>query len=413
MNAIPGWTILAYLDGNGELEPEIAAAYRELEAVAANGQTKVLLEVGRLEQSIVRLIRPDVKPDKESWNGVRRCQFNAGEGIPPKDLGNINMADPQCLYEFLLWGLKNTDTDHVLLVLGGHACEYIGLMNDYSGQYPAIMGIPEFVTALEMAAVTTGRAIDLLLIDACYCNNIETLYELGRSGDPAVKTLITYREYAGAEGISFHELLKAVGDSGTAGPEELADRICSGLSSDLVARVIRTQKLEQLKRLFDRIARKALSSNMRSTADLSGLLSIGAEENKQERAEAEKISHIVSDLTISRRAKARYPGKDIGVLDKYIPDKGLAALYYRLAFARDNTWAQLLCSQLEKQYTLLIAIGFSPLLIPEEKVRALIESCNPCLELCTVDALCKELIDKKGWDEQLFPNLQNVHEPRN
>lgn len=403
MDRIPGWTILAYLDGNGELEPEIAAAYCELEAAAADGQTKVLLEAGRLEQSSVQIIRPGIRPDRERWDGVRRHQLRAGEKIPPNDLGRINMADPKSLYDFLLWGFKNTDTDHVMLILGGHACEYIGLMNDYSGKYPAIMGLPELAAALELAANAMGRVIDLLVVDACYCNNIETLYELGHRENSAVKTLITHREYAGAKGMSFRELLKTVEKNGTASPRELADRICSELSSDLVARSVQPKSLEQLKRLFDRLARRALCAETRGAADPSGLLAKKAGENKYDWDEADEISRIVSELTIGQGTKARHPGGEIGILDQYLPDRELVPLYYRLAFARDNAWTQLLCSQLnEKQYTLLIAIGFSPLLISGGKVRALIESCNPWADVCTTDAIFKGLIDKRGWNKQLF-----------
>ncbi|UZT82746.1 clostripain-related cysteine peptidase [Caproicibacterium sp. BJN0003] len=407
MNAIPGWTILAYLDGNGELEPEIAAEYCELKAAAINGKPKVLLQIGRLKQSTVQLIRPDAKPDQEIWDGVRRYQFNTDEEIPPEDLGDVNLADPNCLYDFLLWGLKNTNTKHVMLILGGHACEYIGLMNDYSGKYPAIMGIPELVTAIEMAANAGEHAIDLLLMDACYCNNIETLYEFGYREDAAVKLLITYRQNANAAGISFRELLKAVGESNVGNrPKELANKICSELSADLVARVVQSKSLRQLKRLFDSLARRALSSNVCIEKDLSTLFSVKAGENKFEWNEAERISHIVSDLTISPKTKVQNTGKDIGILDQYIPNQGLASFYYRLAFARDNAWAQLLCSQIkEKNYTLLVTIGFSPLLIPEAKVRGLIKSCNPYTASFLINVICSKLIDERKWDKHLFPNI--------
>lgn len=406
MNAIPGWTILVYLDGNGELEPEIAAEYCELKAAAIDEKPKVLLQIGRLQQSTVQLIRPAAETDQEIWGGVRRYQFNTGEEIPPKDLGNINLADPNCFYDFLIWGLKNTDTKHVMLILGGHTCEYIGLMNDYSGKYPAIMGIPELVSAIQMAANAEGHVIDLLLMDACYCNNIETLYELGYRENSAVNMLITYRENANAAGISFRKLLKAVRENDTASPKELANRICSELSSDLVARVVRPKSMKQLKRLFDHLARRVLSSNVCRIKNPSELFSVKAGENKFEWDEAEGISRIISGLTISQETRVQNQGKNISVLDQYIPDKELTALYDRLAFARDNAWTQLLCSQMkEEQYTLLITIGFSPLVIPEAKVQALIKSCNPYADSSFVDAICRKLVDAKGWNKHLFPTL--------
>ncbi|MPM61888.1 hypothetical protein SDC9_108752 [bioreactor metagenome] len=78
-----------------------------------------------------------------------------------------------------------------MMILGGHSCEYIGMMNDYSQDKPYIMGIPEISLVFKYVKNTVGSQIDLLIFDTCLFNNIELLYELGYYGTPAVKTALT------------------------------------------------------------------------------------------------------------------------------------------------------------------------------------------------------------------------------
>lgn len=85
-------------------------------------------------------------------------------------------------------------------------------------------------------------------------------------------------------------------------------------------------------------------------------------------------------------------------MDKYIPDIGTAALYYRLAFARNNNWSTLICSKLpESNYRLIVSIGFAPMILPINKIVALIISSNPDLTADDANGILKRLAARRNW----------------
>lgn len=151
MNAISKWVILTYLDGNSELEPEMAAAKCDMEKATLCEDVKVLLEIGLVDKETVKILRPDGKTGalNEMWNGVRRYHLCQSGCRFEENMGERNMADPNCLYEFIRWGMENYKAEHYMLILGGHSCEYIGMLNDYSQDMPYIMGIPAISLVLE------------------------------------------------------------------------------------------------------------------------------------------------------------------------------------------------------------------------------------------------------------------------
>lgn len=136
MENISKWVIMAYLDGNSELEPEMATAKSDMEKVNLCEGVEVLLEIGLLDKETVQILRPGGKPSAEKWSGTRRYHLCRAGCWLEEDMGKTNMADPSCLYEFIRWGMENYKAEHYMLILGGHSCEYIGMMNDYSQDKP-------------------------------------------------------------------------------------------------------------------------------------------------------------------------------------------------------------------------------------------------------------------------------------
>ena len=197
------WVIMAYMDGNNELEPETVAAIREMEeTVKQTSKTLLFLQIGRLAEKTVHILRPELTNSLscDPWNGVRRYAISQSGKILLGELGESNMADPQCLYDFLSFCMEQ-EAQHYMLILSGHSCEYIGLLNDYSGKGPCLMGIPELALVLEYIKKSFGKNIDVLVLDTCYSNNIEFLCELGANGS-ATRTVLTHRGTAPPTGIS-------------------------------------------------------------------------------------------------------------------------------------------------------------------------------------------------------------------
>lgn len=391
------WVIMAYMNGNNELEPETVAAMREMEeTVKQTSKTLLFLQIGRLAEKTVHILRPELtnSPSCEPWNGVRRYAISQSGKVLLGELGESNMADPQCLYDFLSFCMEH-EAHHYMLILSGHSCEYIGLLNDYSGKEPCLMGIPELALVLEHIKRTFHKNIDILVLDTCYSNNIEFLCELGTSGS-AARTFLTHRGTAPSKGISYRELFSAIGDC----PDEscvetLLKQIIDNTSADLIAYRVDSMINAQIKELFTELAKQYLSC---PNEDLLQLLR-SEDLRHPGRDYRDKLSSLIGDLIIGRKSTIQEPLQGIGVLDKYIPDQDTAKLYYRLSFARDNFWTTLLCSRLpEKQFHFAVLVRFAPLILGKGKIKAMIRSSNSSLSEDETDRILDQLIADRNWN---------------
>ena len=89
------WVIMAYMNGNNELEPETVAAMREMEeTVKQTSKTLLFLQIGRLAEKTVHILRPELtnSPSCEPWNGVRRYAISQSGKVLLGELGESNMA---------------------------------------------------------------------------------------------------------------------------------------------------------------------------------------------------------------------------------------------------------------------------------------------------------------------------------
>lgn len=391
------WAIMAYMDGNNELEPETVAAMHEMEeATLQNSKTLIFLQIGRLAPKTVNILRPEMtnSPSCDPWSGVRRYAISQSGKVLLSELGEINMADPQCLYDFISFCMAH-EAHHYMLILSGHSCEYIGLLNDYSGKEPCLMGIPELALVLKYIKESFDKDIDILVLDTCYSNNIELLFELGGSGS-AVKTVMTHRGTAPPKGISYRELFSAISDCPDENcVESLLNRIIHNASADLIAYRVDSAINEQIKKLFASLAKQYLGH---PDEDLLQLLrSEGLQHPGQDYRD--KLSSLIEDLIIGRKSVLQEPFHGISILDKYIPDQDTAKLYYRLSFARDNPWTSLLCSRLpEKQFHFAVLIRFAPLILGKGKIKAMIRSSNFSLSEDETDRILDQLIADRNWN---------------
>ena len=396
MSDLTEWVILAYLDGNNELEPETAAAMNEMKNALFSKDHILLLQIGRLNQDTVKILRPKELLDhpEDTWSGVRRYSISKSGTVLLKELGNLNMADPSRLFEFILWGMQKFKAAHYMLILSGHACEYIGMLNDYSQRKPYLMGIPELSLVLEYIKRTLGQSIDALLLDTCLFNNIEVLYELAQCSS-AVNTVLVHHDNAPVGGLSYQELFEAMSECQPQDTETLLLKLIQYSSADLVAYRIDSPRLERIKKLFGSLGYKILEQK-----GLDLLPELRRNDSKLPEQEIrDEITRWISSLIIGQKSVFRQPFETIYALDKYIPDKSTAEMYYRLAFARDNPWTGLLCSRLpEKQFQFAVSVGFSPLALERNKVNALILSSNSAMAEKEADNILNALIADRGWE---------------
>jgi hypothetical protein len=190
MQNLKEWTILLYANGNNELEPEMWQSKLDAEKVGSDTNVNVVIQISREEKQLVKIIRPFCRlPESpEDWTGTRRYYVLKGHSDLINNHGKLNMAHPLTLYEFIKWGMKKYPAKKYMLILGGHGYQFVGAMTDYSQDTPYIMGIPAMSKAINMACHESGNKIDILVLDICFFNFIEVIYQLGKDEDSHIHT---------------------------------------------------------------------------------------------------------------------------------------------------------------------------------------------------------------------------------
>ncbi|MDR5658411.1 clostripain-related cysteine peptidase [Serpentinicella sp. ANB-PHB4] len=203
------WTIMIYANGNNELEPEIYERFLQLKKESINNNINIIVQLGRAPGSLVELLRPKKNLAKrEEWSGVRRYLIKDNHAVELDDLGNINMADPNSLSDFVIWGMKKYPSTRNMVIMSGHGAGFVGVMTDYMQDYPYMMNIQGLTSCLYKIKEKTGKSIDCMLLDTCYMNMVEVWYEISMIPNNPIKHLLVTTKNVALEGLPYHLLIR-------------------------------------------------------------------------------------------------------------------------------------------------------------------------------------------------------------
>jgi len=203
------WSVLIYANGNNELEPEVFKSFLELQNETINDNINVVVQLGRAKKSLVRSLRQSLPLDyAQEWHGVRRYEVKNKDFIKLEDLGNVNMADPQNFTDFVSWGIKNYPASNIMVIISGHGAGFVGVMTDYTYEYPYIMDINGLVNSLYKIKDTTGQSIDCMVLDACYMNMVEVWNEIALIPNRPVKYLLAPTKNVALEGLPYYLIIR-------------------------------------------------------------------------------------------------------------------------------------------------------------------------------------------------------------
>ena len=214
--------ILIYGNGHNDLQPYLFSNLQRLKENLNNihfhNEIQFSLQVGMLEDPVLSLFEKikgyPIKSKNNFWSDSKRFIIKEGSVSETGLEGKVNFASPIQLEDFLNWGLINNNnaTNYNILLLGGHSIPYIGTCFDYSLNGIQLMSIPQLARAIKKACQKTGNNIDLLILDSCYMNNIETIFEFSDQNN-FIKNIITYYNSGPLEGLSFIDLLDIINRS--------------------------------------------------------------------------------------------------------------------------------------------------------------------------------------------------------
>lgn len=385
------WTILIYAGGNNDLEPEMYQAMLDIEKVGSNDDVNAVIQLGRAESKLLKLLRPDKSlREIDSWSGVRRYYVKKGHSELVGNLQNVNMADPKQLYHFIKWGMQTYPAKKYILALSGHSYQCVGMITDYSKKAPYIMGFPEMVKAIDMAANETDNKIDLLLLDTCSANSIELMYEFGQDENHAAQNVMTYIVNGPIRGLPYDKIIRLVQEnSKTDDPDIIISEITENLPYDLAVFQINHSSLVQAKKLLNDMSFEYLSNN-KNNDNIPAV-----EQNKIIQAVSQHFTPLI--IHFKRYSHSRSPLFMMAV--NVVEQMKLITNYYRLGFVQDNYWIDIMNHTPPDENMTKAAKNnhFLPLKLGPEEVYAYISVTNPELEEIQIQQMLINLYQYKKW----------------
>ncbi|WP_051541803.1 clostripain-related cysteine peptidase [Clostridium lundense] len=367
------WTLLIYANGNNEMEPEIFNSFLSAKKAPSTKNINVVMQIGRADKTLVKLINPSkiIFKDANDWCGVRRYLIDSGEAILLEDDCFPNMAHPKNLYNFIKWGVEKFPAKHYMLILSGHGISYIGGLTDTTLDEFYIMGIPEMCQAINSIKKDLNTHIDILLLDMCYMNLIEVLYELGHEEKPSCKEIVTYFRTGPLEGIPLEKLIISVEKNIHI---ESLDLFTKNLINDIELPLISynpsKKELEMIKDYFNILAKCYLAMEYKDPKKIYNLMNKSKEEIPCN-IYIDKINDLLSSLIVYTNSISTK-----NYINVICTDLGKAiVIYKKLSFSKNNNWTEILSNY--KEYDESKEISLLPIKLSNGAIYSFLSNLNP------------------------------------
>ncbi|NHJ05249.1 MAG: hypothetical protein EAX90_10515 [Candidatus Heimdallarchaeota archaeon] len=168
------WTYMLYLDADNDIEADAIRDFEWLE------------EAGGSDENISFVVLLDRIPGFDNshgnWNGSRI--YNVTKDVSPitfesqlmVDLGEVDMANPSVLTDFITYCFENFTADNYILDLWDHGHAAYGVIDDETSS--THFEVDDIQTAIKNALDTSTEEIDIISMDACDMNTIEVAWEM-------------------------------------------------------------------------------------------------------------------------------------------------------------------------------------------------------------------------------------------
>ena len=183
----PEWAILAYFDGDNNLEPYFISYLDDLENAAGNEEVVIAAQLDRSpgwwEWQQAELVWND-DTSHDNWTDTRRFLVEhdtSGTSFAEYSnysIGEANMGDSAVLQSFIEWGIGNLpDANNYALILGDHGLGWPAICMDNTDD--DFLTMPEIVSAVSDADVH----FDTIFLNACLMGGIEVASYLDNISD--------------------------------------------------------------------------------------------------------------------------------------------------------------------------------------------------------------------------------------
>lgn len=169
------WTVMVYLDGDNSLSNDAKTNFMEMESVS------YLVNAGKSDVNVV-VQYADAGANTNRYIVAHTTDPTQITTNPIASLGQVNMADPNQLAQFITWAKHVSPADHYALILWDHGTGFTSRATNLSPTRNVLwadsfgsqsMTVPQVHNVLKQAG-----HFDLLACDACLMGMTEIAYEM-------------------------------------------------------------------------------------------------------------------------------------------------------------------------------------------------------------------------------------------
>ena len=207
------WTIMLYQDADDKvLEQDIFIDFNEAERVGSTERVNIVAQLDRY----VGGFRGD-----GDWSDTRRFHLQRDDNLdairsPYESIGEVDMSNPQVLYDFVTWAIQNYPADKYVLIMSDHGMGWPGGWTDPEPNTSVRVNIPiaraigdamylqDIDAALQAVREQTGiEAFELVGMDACLMGHMEVFTALA----PHARFAVASQEVEPAVGWAYTSFL--------------------------------------------------------------------------------------------------------------------------------------------------------------------------------------------------------------
>jgi hypothetical protein len=168
--------VLVYMNADNDLERFALQDLNEMMTVGSSSGFRIVVEVDRSPGY-------DNEPigGLGDFAGTKRVLVQQGKLDQIEDLGEVDLAHPKALSDFLAWGVQKYPADRLAVVFWDHGGGWTGFGVDETTGQGELLTLPEIVTGLQQGLGSTRAA--LIGFDACLMAGYEVALTLAPFGD--------------------------------------------------------------------------------------------------------------------------------------------------------------------------------------------------------------------------------------
>lgn len=213
------WTIFAYICGS-DLEYKYNAASSDIEEMLSanfNDANKDNLDIIIQTGGAKKWSNPNISANKS-----QRFRINNGKLELISETSSKNMGDPETLYDFLNWGIKNYPSEHMGVLFWDHGNGAAGGICQDNQNKKDTLEYGEIESVFCQLNKEMTCKFDAIICDTCVTCSIETANFLA----PYAKYLIASPDTMPINGLEYKSIVNAILKNGDIEPLDLGKVVC-------------------------------------------------------------------------------------------------------------------------------------------------------------------------------------------